>query len=153
MCMGDGGKVAPPGDGGCAEGGEVFVNDCKGSGRGPAGEADASEGLIMFDQASKGPHGRGNILTDAVDEAGAHGEEEGGGRRLRGWSCPVCESLVEGGVPLGEIQAVAKEGLARASAALGQIAVFDQRGERERVNAGLKGQMKSLTNRRFPACR
>ena len=61
------------------------------------------------------------------------GDSGGGG------SCPVCKALVEGRVPLGKISAVAKEGLARASAALSQIAVFDEGGEGERVNAGLEG--------------
>ena len=84
MCVGDGGEVAPPGDGGCAEGGEVLVNDRQGSGQGPAGEAYASEGLVMFYEASKGPQGRGDIVANAVNEAGAHGTEEGGGGRLGG---------------------------------------------------------------------
>ena len=47
--------------------------------------------------------------------------------------------MVEGGVPLDEVIAKAKEGFAGASAALGQIRVLDQRGEGERVDAGLEG--------------
>ena len=80
MRMSDGGNVAPPGDGGCTEGDKVFLDDRHGSGHGPAGEANASDGLVVFDQAGKGPHGRGDIVPDAVDETCAHGEEESGGR-------------------------------------------------------------------------
>ena len=84
MRVGDGEKVAPPGDGGRAKGSEVLVNDRNGSGGGPSGEADASEGFVVLNQASKGPHRRGNILANAVNEPGTHGEEESGGRRLGG---------------------------------------------------------------------
>ena len=139
MSVGDGGKVAPPGDGGCAEGGEVLVDDCHGGGQRPSGEADAGEGLVVFDQASKGPQGRGDIFADAVDETRAHSEEEGGGWRLRGGSRPVQEPLVEDGVPLGEIGAVAKESLARASATLRQVAIFGKSREGERVDSRLEG--------------
>ena len=102
VCVSDGGKVAPPGDGGCAEGSKVFVNDCEGSGQRPAGEANACERLVMLDQASKGPHGRGNVVADAVNETSAHGEEEsGGGQFGGGGSRPVRVALMESRVPLG----------------------------------------------------
>ena len=56
----------------------MLINDREGGRGGPAREANAREGLVMFNQASEGPHGRGDIVADAVNEASAHGKEEGG---------------------------------------------------------------------------
>ena len=49
----------------------------------------------------------------------------------RGGPCSVREPLVEDRVPLGEVSAMAKEGLARAGATLSKITVLDKRGEGE----------------------
>ena len=68
-----------------------------------------------------------------------HGEEESGGRGLRGGPGPVREPLVENRVPFEEDVAVAKERRTRAIAALGKVAVLSQRREGERVNASLEG--------------
>ena len=78
MSVGNGGKVAPPRDWGGTEWVEMFVNDCKGSGHGPAGEANASDCLVMFNKMGKGPHGGHNVLADALDEPVVHGKEKGG---------------------------------------------------------------------------
>ena len=84
VSVGNGGKVTPPRDRGGAERVEMFVNDCKGSGHGPAGEANASDCLVMFNKMGKGPHGQHNVLADALDEPVMHGKEKGGGRGIGG---------------------------------------------------------------------
>ena len=93
----------------------------------------------MLDQAGEGPQGGGNIVADAFNEAGAHGKEESGGRGLRGGSGAVRETLVESRVPLKKVRARTEERSTRAIAALGEVAVLNQRGERKGINASLEG--------------
>ena len=73
----------------------------------------------MFNEVSKSPQGRRNVLANVIDAVSPHGEEEGGGRGV-GWGpSMVSESLMKNRVPLGEVSTMAKECLPRASAALG----------------------------------
>ena len=109
VSVGNGGKVTPPRDRGGAERVEMFVNDCKGSGHGPAGEANASDCLVMFNKMGKGPHGRHNVLADALDEPVMHGKEKGGGGGIRGGPGVFGQVLVEDWVPVSEIGVGAKE--------------------------------------------